>query len=78
MPSQKQIQNRLVDKKKHLKNVTQYMSTAEKENKKVLLRKLFQEKGALKRSIMKLERQLTMEIRASKERKALNLYPDNV
>lgn len=78
MPSQKQIQIRLVDKKKHLKNVTQYMSTTEKDNKMALLRKLSQEKEALKRSITKLERQLNMEIKASKEKKALNLYPGNV
>ena len=78
MPSQKQIQNRLVAKKKDLKNVTQYMSTADKDNKKILLRKLTQEKGALKRNIGKLERQLIMEIKAAKEKKTLNLYPDNV
>lgn len=48
MPSQKQIQNRLDVKKKDLKNVTQYMSTADKDNKKILLRKLLQEKGLWK------------------------------
>lgn len=78
MASEKQIQNRLVTKKKYLKNIIQYMSTAEKNNKKVLLRKLSQEKGDLRRSITKLERQLIMKMKASKEKKTLNLYPDNV
>lgn len=73
MPSQKQIQNRLVVKKKDLKNITQGMSIAEKDKKNIFLRKLTQEKGALKRSISKLERQLVMIINASKENKTLNL-----
>ncbi len=78
MPLQRQVQNRLVTKKKDLKKITQDMSIAVKDKKKILLRKLTQEKGALKRSIWKLERQLFMEIKASKEKKALSLQPDNV
>jgi len=68
MPSKKQIQSRLVDKKKHLNKVTQDMATAEKGKKKVLLSKLTQEKAALKRGITKLERQLIMEIKVSGEK----------
>ena len=45
------------------------MAVAVKDKKKIELRKLTQEKGALKRSIGKLERQLFLEIKASKEKK---------
>jgi hypothetical protein len=78
MASQKQMQNRLVSKKKDLKKITQDMSIAVKDKKKILLRKLTQEKVALKRSIGKLERQLFMEIKASNEKKTLSLQQDNV
>ena len=78
MPSQKQVQSRLVAKKKDLKKVIQDMSIAVKDKKNIQLRKLTQEKGALKRSIGKLERQLFLEIKATKERKALSLLQDNV
>jgi hypothetical protein len=78
MASQKQMQNRLVAKKKDLKKITQDMSIAVKDKKKILLRKLTQEKVAVKRNIGKLERQLFMEIKASNEKKALSLQQDNV
>ncbi len=73
MPSKKQIQNRLVAKRKHLNKVTQGIAIAEKGKGKTMLRKLTEEKGALKRDITKLERQLIMEIKVSKEKKTLNL-----
>ena len=60
MPSKKQLQSRLTSKKLHLSKVTQDMTIAEKGKKKALLRQLTQEKGALKRDITKLERQLIM------------------
>lgn len=73
MPSKKQIQNRLLAKKALLTKVTRDMTNAEKSQKKILLRKLSQEKGSLERDITKLERQLIMEIKVSKEKKTLNL-----
>jgi hypothetical protein len=73
MPSKKQIQYRLESKKTKLNKVTRDVANAEKGKQKILLRKLTQEKGSLDRDIKRLERQLIMEIKASKEKKALNL-----
>jgi len=78
MPSKKQIQYRLESKKAKLKKVTRDMADAEKGKKKIQLRQLTQEKGSLDRDIKRLERQLIMEIKVSKEKKALKLYQDNV
>ena len=74
MPSIKQIQNRLLNKKNSLNKVNLSMANAEKNKNGIVLRKLNQEKGTLDRDIRKLERQLIMEKKASKEKKALNPY----
>ena len=78
MPSKKQIQNRLAAKKISRNKVTRDMTIAERGKKNILLIKLTQEKGALDRDITKLERQLAMEIKASQEKKTLNLYPGDL
>jgi len=69
MPSIKQIQNRLLHKKNQYSKVNTSVSKAEKSKNKIVLRKLNQEMGTLDRSIRKLERQLIMEKKASKEKK---------
>ena len=69
MPSIKQLQNRLFNKKTSLNKVNLNMATAEKSKNTIVLRKLNQEKGTLDRDIRKLERQLIMEIKASKEKR---------
>ena len=76
MPSIKQIQNRLLNKKNNLNKVNLNMANAEKSknNNNIVLRKLNQEKGTLDRDIRKLERQLITEKKASKEKKTLNPY----
>ena len=76
MPSIKQIQNRLLNKKNNLNKVNLNMANAEKSknNNNIVLRKLNQEKGTLDRDIRKLERQLIAEKKASKEKKTLNPY----
>ena len=63
MPSIKQIQNRLLNKKNNLNKVNLNMANAEKSknNNNIVLRKLNQEKGTLDRDIRKLERQLITE-----------------
>ena len=72
MPSIKQIQNRLLNKKNQYSKVNTSVSKAEKSKNRNELRKLNQEKGTLDRSIRKLERQLIMEKKASKEKKTFN------
>ena len=67
MPSVKQLQNRLFNKKTSLNKVTLNVATAEKSKNSPMLRKFNQEKGTLDRDIRKLERQLIMEKKASKE-----------
>ena len=74
MPSIKQIQSRLLNKKNSLNKVNLNMANAEKIKNNIVLRKLNQEKGALDRDIRKLERQLIMETNASKEKETLNPY----
>jgi hypothetical protein len=69
MPSIKQIQNRLLNKKNSLNKVTIDMASAEKSKNNIVLRKLNQEKGTLGRDIRKLERQLITEKEAYKEKK---------
>ena len=66
MPSVKQIQSRLLNKKSRSNKVSLDMANAEKGKNKIMLRKLNQEKGTLDRDIRKLERQLIMEKNASK------------
>ena len=72
MPSIKQIQNRLLNKKNRLNIVGLNMANAEKSKNNIILRKLNQEKGVLDRDIRKLERQLIMEKQASKQKTTLN------
>ena len=69
MPSIKQIQNRLLNRKNSLNKVNLNMADAEKRKNNIVLRKLSQEKATLDRDISKLKRQLVMEQDASKERK---------
>ena len=61
MPSIKQIQNRLVNKKDSLNKVNINITRAGKSKNNIALRKLNQEKGTLDRDIRKLERQLITE-----------------
>ena len=74
MPSIKQIQNRLLNKKNSLNKVNLSMANSEKSKNNIVLRKLNQENGTLDRDVRKLERQLIMEKKASKEKKTLNPY----
>ena len=69
MPSIKQIQNRLLNKKNSLNKVNLNMANAERNKNNIVLRKLNQEKGTLGRDIGKLERQLITKKKASKEKK---------
>ena len=62
MPSIKQIQNRLQNKKNSLNKVNSNIVQAGNNKNKVVLRRLKQEKDSLGRDIRNLERQLiTME-----------------
>ena len=72
MPSIKQIENRLLNKKNQFSKVSMGVSKAEKSKNNIVLRKLNQEKGTLDRDIRKLERQLILEKKASKEKKIFN------
>ena len=65
MPSTKQLQNRLLNKKNSLNKVNLNIANAEKSKNNVVLRRLSQEKGTLDRDIRKLERQLIAEKKAS-------------
>jgi|APIni6443716594_1056825.scaffolds.fasta_scaffold3955539_1 hypothetical protein len=69
MPSIKQLQNRLLNKKQSMNKVSLNMTTAEKGNNSITLRRLTQDKGSLDRDIKKLERQLVIERRTSNEKK---------
>ena len=69
MPSIKQLQNRLLNKKHNLNKVNSNITTAERGDNSITLKRLTQDKGSLDRDIKKLERQLIMEIRTSKEKK---------
>ena len=69
MPSVKQLQNRILNKKSRFNKVSLNMGNAEKSKNNIMLRKLNQEKGTLDRDIRKLERQLIMEKKASKGKK---------
>ena len=74
MPSIKQIQNRLLNKKNSLNKVTIDMASAEKSKNNIVLRKLNQEKGTLGRDIRKLERQFITEKKLL-ERKNIKAIP---
>ena len=65
MPSVKQLQNRLLNKKNSLSKVNLNIVNAEKSKNRAVLRRLNQEKGALDRDIRKLERHLITEKKAS-------------
>jgi hypothetical protein len=65
MPSIKQLQNRLLNKKNSLNKVNLNIANAEKSKNTAVLRRLTQEKGTLDRDIRKLERQLITEKKAS-------------
>jgi hypothetical protein len=69
MPSIKQIQNRLLNKKHSMNKVSLNITTAEKGNNSITLKKLTQDKGSLDRDIKKLERQLVVERRTSNEKR---------
>lgn len=69
MPSIKQLQSRLLNKKNSMNKVNSNMTTAEKGNNSIALKRLAQGKASLDMDIKKLERQLVMEIRASREKK---------
>jgi len=69
MPSIKQLQNRLLNKKQSMNKVSLNMTTAEKGNNSITLRRLTQDKGSLDRDIKKLERQLVIERRTSNGKK---------
>ncbi len=65
MPSIKQLQNRLLNKKNSLDKVNLNIANAEKSKNNAVLRRLHQEKGTLDRDIRKLQRQLIIEKKAS-------------
>lgn len=69
MPSIKQLQSRLLNKKRDINKVNLNMATAEKGDNGITLKRLTQNKVSLDRDIRKLERQLVTEIRASREKK---------
>ena len=68
MPSIKQIQNRLSNKKNSMSKVNSNMSTAERGDNAITLKRLTQDRTSLDRDIKKLERQLVMEIKTSREK----------
>lgn len=62
MPSKKQIQSRLQNKKDSLNKVNSNIARVSSSKDKIILRRLNQEKDSLGRDIRNLERQLvTME-----------------
>jgi hypothetical protein len=69
MPSIKQLQSRLLNKKHSMNKVNLNMTTAEKGDNNITLKKLTQDKGSLDRDIKKLERQIIMERKTSREKK---------
>ena len=69
MPSIKQIQNRLLNKKNSLNKVNLNIVKAKNSKNSNALRRLNQEKGSLERDIGNLERQMIREKNASKEKK---------
>jgi hypothetical protein len=66
MPSVKQIQNRLLNKKNSMNKNNLDMTTAEKGKNKLSLRILAQDKDSLNLDIQRLERQLILEKKAEK------------
>jgi hypothetical protein len=69
MPTIKQIQSRLLNKKNSLNKINSNMAAADKGNNKITLRRLTQDKGFVDKDIKKLERQLVMEMQISKDKK---------
>ena len=69
MPSKKQIQSRLLNKKNSLDKVNSNIARANSSKNNVILRKLNQEKGTLARDIRNLERQLVTMENTSRELK---------
>jgi hypothetical protein len=74
----KQIQYRLLNKKKSLNKVSLNITKAENGKNTISLRKLDQEKCALGRDIKKLERQLITKEKALREKKQLNTYQHRI
>ena len=70
MPSIKQLQHRLLDKKNSLNKVNSNIAHTSSGTSSVVLRRLNQEKGALGRDIRNLERQLVTMENASRELKS--------
>ena len=58
MPSIKQLQHRLTDKKNNLNNINSNIDRSSSNTSKLILSKLYQEKVSLGRDIRNLERQL--------------------
>jgi hypothetical protein len=69
MPSIKQLQSRLLNKKHSMKKVNSDMATAERGDNNITLKRLTQDKGSLDMDIKKLERQIIMERKTSREKK---------
>jgi hypothetical protein len=59
MPSIKQIQQRLLTKKNSLNDINSSIDRASSNTNKIILRRLYQEKGSLGRDVRNLERQLS-------------------
>lgn len=72
MPSIKQLQNRLLNKKNSLKKVNSNIAQASNSKNKVILRRLKQEKDSLGRDIRNLERQLVTTENESRRRSIYN------
>ena len=69
MPSIKQIQNRILNKKNSLNKVNSNIAHVGSSKNSAVLSKLNQEKGSLSRDIRNLERQLVTMENASRELK---------
>jgi len=69
MPSIKQLQHRLLNKKNSLTKINLNIARPENSKYNMVLRKLNQEKAALGRDIKNLERQLIMQKKESNDKK---------
>lgn len=72
MPSIKQIQNRLLNKKSSLSNINSSIDRSSSDTSKIILKRLYQEKASLGIDIRKLERQLSTAKNTNIEKLAIS------